>query len=77
MKQINFVVCGAGCRGASIAKQVLCNMEDVRVVGVQLPAYVEILTGGVRGILDGIDGEVVELQHMFIFLSENRLLSHG
>ena len=37
------------------------GLEDVRVVGVQLPAYVEILTGGVRGILDGVDGEVIEL----------------
>lgn len=37
MKQISFVVCGAGCRGASVAKSVLCNMEDVRVVGVSDP----------------------------------------
>ena len=34
MKQLNFVVCGSGCRGASVAKSVIVNLEDVRIVGV-------------------------------------------
>lgn len=34
MKQLNFVVCGSGCRGASVAKNVIANLEGVRIVGV-------------------------------------------
>lgn len=37
MEQLNFVVCGAGCRGASVAKQVIAGLEDVRIVGVSDP----------------------------------------
>ncbi|MBR4872986.1 MAG: Gfo/Idh/MocA family oxidoreductase [Clostridia bacterium] len=54
MKQLNFVVCGSGCRGASVAKGVIVNLEDVRIVGVsdlyedkaeKLAADIEEMTG--------------------------------
>ena len=34
MKQINFVVCGTGCRGSWLAGNVVCELDDVRIVGV-------------------------------------------
>ena len=54
MKQLNFVVCGAGCRGASVAKSVIVNLEGVRIVGIsdlyedkaeKLAADIEAKTG--------------------------------
>ena len=37
MKQLNFVVCGAGCRGEGVTKGVLCGLDDVRIVGISDP----------------------------------------
>lgn len=34
MKQFNVVVCGTGCRGATMAQNVICGIDGVRIVGV-------------------------------------------
>ena len=34
MKHLNFIICGCGCRGTSLAKDVICGLEDVQIVGV-------------------------------------------
>ena len=42
------------------------GLENVGLVGLQLPAHVQILTGGICGILHRIDGKVVKFQHIII-----------
>ena len=34
MKHLNFVICGTGYRGSGLSKKVICELEDVSIIGV-------------------------------------------
>jgi len=41
MKELRFVLCGAGQRGSSMARGVICKLEGVKLVGICDTAYID------------------------------------